>query len=1516
MKADLQLLAQYHQRGDALAFRELVHSHSGMVHATARRITQDEALAQDVTQEAFVKLARQSKNITESVAAWLHRVASRLACNAVRDDSTRRKNEEAAAAVAALVEEKESPWSEVEPELDAIIDELPEDTRAPLVMHFLQGRSQRDIAKELKLSQSSVSRAIEAGLTELRKRLRGRGVLCGTGLGALLLAQSASAAPVPAALVATLCKIGMAGIGGNALATAAAAGLSGAALWKLATALLVTAGVVVIGVSAARSRVEPVKSVVAPDDAALPSPVAVHLPVSSPQRLRTSASPRSRALPATDATVSLPVMPVHELVHSFPQTIPRPFGAMVLADGWVWGITMMGGEYGCGTVFKVKPNGSEWQDVIAFKGRSEHPRGQLPRGVILAHDGALWGTTADGGEFNEGTLFRVDRNTGELVTMVEFGPETGKTPGIAVAEAPDGSIWGTTDSSVFRFDPATREFLAIATFTGKGGALPGMIAMGGLATDGNGVHWGTTTRGGRSDAGTVFKVDSTNRTVVSVAQFTGRRGALPGTTPYPAPTPDGRGFVWGVTTYGGSDDSGVIFKVEAATNVCSVVTEFSTHGSRATGTNPEAALAVDGDGNLWGGTRYATAITRGSGNVFKADRTSGQITSMFFFSGKQGSHPGGPLRGPMLLDGAGGFIGACNFGGIADFGTLFRVETRTGSYTMLRDLADLATFKDGSEPRGRLTSGDDGCLWGTAQNSGARHCGTVFKFNPITDSLVTIADFTGNSGSCKGSYPRAGLTSDGHGGLWGVTTGGGINERGTIYKIDERTNTFETVHEFGLPNKRPGPAGTGPETELVDDHRGFLWGTTRTSVFKINIQTHALKVIARFTGERGPLHGIEPEALALDGRGFIWGAAFGEPRRTTPGTIFKIDVVTDALTVIEDMTDARRGTSSITYRQGDMHWDGRASVWFAGAYARDAPYATRTLVKMNAASGKVEAWYRHPDFTGITTPVMDDRGLLWGLSGQGGAHSEGSIYCFDPASQKFSTIMEFSGAGPQAHTGEQPETTRIYRHTDGNLYAGTRYGGPGNGGTIFRLRFGPTPMTQEATMFADGSAELHGTLRPNGRDSEAAFEWGMEPSLNNATTTSAGTVNASESAQSITTSVTGLKPGSTYYFRLRGKNDNNRIAQRGAVLSFTMPVVQLAAASTAEADGAANANSSTATTAASASNKHALNIVRIPGAGAGFVRGGLAGQMYEIGKRYTLTALADNDYIFSRWSGPGITGAQAESRVLNFVFTEDLAQSPVITATFVKNPFQDYVVGSFNGLVLAAEGVQPDVSNTGALRMDVTRSGTFTGELRYDQRRIPLLGTFDIGGLARFGAARLPSLSVPGSEGGPAGELSLQLDLNPNGSTGISGTITLPTGNNAQVHSLIAAERSFYDGRQRTVPAELMADNGRHRLLLTDADGGVHALFTIAPTGNATFAARLRDGTGVLAGAPLSQINRAAFFSQLYSRSQGSFGGAIILPDLLGDDKTLRSQPFWWCQPAPIPWQDTPVRVETSENSR
>lgn len=219
MDSHLHLLSRYHRHGDAAAFGVLVREHAGMVFATAKRVTGDAALAEDVAQETFLELARSGKDSVQSVAAWLHRVAWRKACNMTRGESRRRRNEQQAA------EERQSDylepaWEDLEPQIDAALNDLPVALRELLVAHFLEGRAQKELALNMGVSQSTVSRKLEAGVSELRVRLRSQGLFCGAGLAVLLGAQSAQASP--ASLLHSLGKLALSGAGAGSTASTSA----------------------------------------------------------------------------------------------------------------------------------------------------------------------------------------------------------------------------------------------------------------------------------------------------------------------------------------------------------------------------------------------------------------------------------------------------------------------------------------------------------------------------------------------------------------------------------------------------------------------------------------------------------------------------------------------------------------------------------------------------------------------------------------------------------------------------------------------------------------------------------------------------------------------------------------------------------------------------------------------------------------------------------------------------------------------------------------------------------------------------------------------------------------------------------------------------------------------------------------------------------------------------------------------------------------------------------------------
>ena len=213
METDLHLLSRYHRHGDAAAFQSLVEAHAGMVHATASRVTRDAVLAQDVAQETFLALARSSGSAIQSVGAWLHHVAWQKARDMVRGESRRRIREEIAAEY-FHVEQAEASWQQIEPLVDEAIGQLPERTRSLLIERYLEDRTQQEVAERHGISQSTVSRMLESGISELRAALESHGILCGTSLALLISTNSSQAAP--ASLTASLGKIALSGVGASA----------------------------------------------------------------------------------------------------------------------------------------------------------------------------------------------------------------------------------------------------------------------------------------------------------------------------------------------------------------------------------------------------------------------------------------------------------------------------------------------------------------------------------------------------------------------------------------------------------------------------------------------------------------------------------------------------------------------------------------------------------------------------------------------------------------------------------------------------------------------------------------------------------------------------------------------------------------------------------------------------------------------------------------------------------------------------------------------------------------------------------------------------------------------------------------------------------------------------------------------------------------------------------------------------------------------------------------------------
>jgi RNA polymerase sigma factor (sigma-70 family) len=191
--SDRQLLEHFARDGNEDAFRTLVYRHGSLVLGVCRRALPCLEDAEDCFQAAFLLLARKANAIRwqESVAGWLHDVATRLAAELRVREARRRRRERQAAERA---DEERPRISEVGAAIDEELQRLPLRCRAPLLLCYLQERTHDEAATQLGLSLRTLERRLRTGRALLRDRLVRRGLTVSAALLAWQMTQETIAA--------------------------------------------------------------------------------------------------------------------------------------------------------------------------------------------------------------------------------------------------------------------------------------------------------------------------------------------------------------------------------------------------------------------------------------------------------------------------------------------------------------------------------------------------------------------------------------------------------------------------------------------------------------------------------------------------------------------------------------------------------------------------------------------------------------------------------------------------------------------------------------------------------------------------------------------------------------------------------------------------------------------------------------------------------------------------------------------------------------------------------------------------------------------------------------------------------------------------------------------------------------------------------------------------------------------------------------------------------------------------
>jgi RNA polymerase sigma factor (sigma-70 family) len=203
---DGELLGSFIERHDEIALTALVKRHGSMVWGVCRRLLSHHD-AEDAFQATFLVLVRKAASIRSSamVGSWLYGVAHQTALLARRTAARRRAREVQVTEMLDIEAVQLDQWPELRPLLDEELTRLPEIYRAVVVLCDLEGRTRKEVARQLGVPEGTVGGRLARARVLLAKRLTQRGVvLSGGALAAVLSAGSASASAPPSLVGSTI----------------------------------------------------------------------------------------------------------------------------------------------------------------------------------------------------------------------------------------------------------------------------------------------------------------------------------------------------------------------------------------------------------------------------------------------------------------------------------------------------------------------------------------------------------------------------------------------------------------------------------------------------------------------------------------------------------------------------------------------------------------------------------------------------------------------------------------------------------------------------------------------------------------------------------------------------------------------------------------------------------------------------------------------------------------------------------------------------------------------------------------------------------------------------------------------------------------------------------------------------------------------------------------------------------------------------------------------------------------
>ncbi|MDB6129939.1 MAG: 3-carboxymuconate cyclase, partial [Verrucomicrobiales bacterium] len=677
-----------------------------------------------------------------------------------------------------------------------------------------------------------------------------------------------------------------------------------------------------------------------------------------------------------------------------------------------------------------------FETVFSFQATPIHPI----RNLTAGRDGAYFGVSEAGGEDGCGTVYKIAAD-GKVEIVTQLKP-IGFTPLAGLTRGTDGNYYGTTSYGTnggpgVIYKLTEEGVLTVLASFDAGGINPGASPRGNLLEGMDGNFYGVTTYGGTNAQGTVYKVTPSGA-ITSLVSFNDRNrtGVRPSA-----------GLVFGPdgNLYGTTDNDQIpasVFKVTTD----GVLTTLHLFNS-LDGKGQISALVKGADGYL-----YGTTFAGGNsdfGTIYKIS-TNGSLTTLHSFNGQTGKNPSAGLT----VGKSGIFYGTTSAGGANGLGVVYKMDP-DGVVTTLVSLDNTS----GSAPKGELVVTDDQSLIGTCYSGGSAGFGTIFKLYP-SGQLTTLHSFQ----STNGYYPEAGLVEGSDGNLYGSTENGGLFNQGLLYKM----SPSGLLTSYAFPYQGTSPAGL--MSPLVEGRDGDFYGTTMFSgtrglgtIFKLTKEGAATLLYSMGESILSPYYPMSPMLMASDGSFF--GTSAGGGNSSGRGTVFNYTPGAPLSIVYSFNGDQGINTQRplIQSANGDLYstlFGMGQTPWYGTVFRLTSAGVFTKLSDLPATNGSVS----------YVTLIQGWDGNFYGTTVGDGAFKCGTVFKMT-AQGTVVTLADFN------QTNGKEARSPLLHARDGYLYGTTRSGGASDMGTLFRVSTNGTLTTLKSFDLNSGHTPRAGLVQ-------------------------------------------------------------------------------------------------------------------------------------------------------------------------------------------------------------------------------------------------------------------------------------------------------------------------------------------------------------------------------------------------------------------------------------------------------